>query len=101
MNKSPQIKQAIAKIDLSKIIAYQQEYPKSKTLRQIAKHSKRVQESNNDQEVFKLGVDLAYYLDTIVNVGKYVKDETEKKYWLELSRELFENTIGVKDKGHE
>jgi hypothetical protein len=47
-----------------------------------------------------MGVKLAYNLDTICDPDKagYVKDKTEKKYWLELSKELFENTIGVKDK---
>jgi hypothetical protein len=34
-NKSTQIKNTIAKIDISKIANYQQEYPQSKTLRQI------------------------------------------------------------------
>jgi hypothetical protein len=96
MNKSVQIKQAIAKIDIAKIDSYLQEYPKSKTLRQIINYRQRIISSNNDQEVFKLGVDLAYYLDTIVNKTGYVKNEKEKKYWLEISRELFENTVGVK-----
>src|SRR5271167_708296 len=96
-NKSVQIKQAVAKIDVNKITAYL-EYPKSKTLRQIIKCSKRVQESQEEKQVFKLATDLAYYLDIIVNKAGYVKDETEKKYWLEISKELFENTVGVKDK---
>jgi hypothetical protein len=34
----------------------------------------------------------------IVNKTCYVKDEEEKKYWLEISEELFENTVGLKDK---
>ena len=97
-SKSTQIKQVVAKIDLNKIITYQQEYPKSKTLRQIANYRKRIQESNNDQEIFKLGVDIAYYLDTIVNKAGYVKNEEEKKQLLEISKELFENTVGVKNK---
>jgi hypothetical protein len=34
----------------------------------------------------------------IVNKTKYVNDEEEKKYWLKISEELFENTVGLKDK---
>jgi hypothetical protein len=97
-NKTAQIKQIIAKIDLDKIAVYLQEYSKSKTLKQINSHKKKALNSSNDQEIFKLAVRLAYHLDTIVNVSKYVKNEQEKKYWLEISRELFENTVGVKDK---
>ena len=97
MNKSTQIKQTVAKIDTDKIADYSQEYPKSKTLRQIVNYSKRVQASNSEQEIFKLGTDLAYELDTLVNKTEYVKKE-EEKFWLETSRELFENTVGVKDK---
>ena len=95
-NKSTQIKQAVAKIDINKIFAYSQEYPQSKTLRQIVNYSKRVQASNSEQEIFKLGVDLAYYLNTICDPNKagYVKNEEEKKYWLEISRELYKNTVG-------
>ena len=48
--------------------------------------------------MFKLGTDLAYELDILVNKTGYVKKEEEKKFWLEISRELFENTVGVKDK---
>jgi hypothetical protein len=33
----------------------------------------------------------------IVNKTGYVKDEAEKKCWLEISKKLFENTIGVKE----
>ena len=66
-------------ITINKIITYQQEYPKSKTLRQIANYRKRIQESNNDQEIFKLGVDIAYYLDTIVNKAGYVKNKSPRK----------------------
>jgi len=99
-NKSQLIKQAIAKIDISKIINYRQEYPKSKTLRQTFNCFQRVQASTNDQEVFKLGARVAYYLDAICDPNKanYVKNEQEKKHWLEISKELFENTIGVKEK---
>ena len=97
-NKSTHIRQAVAKIDINKIVTYSQEYPQSKTLRQIINYSKRVQESNNEQEVFKLGTDLAYYLDTICDLGKggYVKNEEEKRYLLEISKELFKNTVGLK-----
>ena len=99
-NKSTQIKQAIAKIDPAKIDSYLQEYPKSKTLRQTINCFRRIQTSNNDQEIFKLGARIAYYLDVICDPNKanYVKDEQEKKHWLEISKELFENTVGVKEK---
>ena len=98
MNNTQKIKNTVAKIDLGKVNDYQQEYPKSKTLRQIIKCSRRVLDSNNDQEIFKLGTDLAYYLDSICdpNKGGYVKNEEEKKHWLEISKELFENTVGAK-----
>ena len=87
MNSKTQIiKQTIAKIDTEKIINYQQEYPKSKTLKRIINYRQRVLNSNDDQEVFRLSVDLAYYLDTIVNKVAYVKNEEKKKYWLEISR---------------
>ena len=98
-NKSTQIKQAVAKIDINKIVTYSQEYPQSKTLRQIVNYIKRVQASNSEQEIFKLGVDLAYYLDTICDPSKggYVKNEEKKKYWLEISEELFKNTVGLRE----
>jgi hypothetical protein len=97
-SKITQIKNIVAKIDIEKINGYLQEYPKSKTLRRIVGYSKRVLDSSNDQETFKLGTYLAYDLDTICDAEKtgYVKDEAEKKYWLELSEELFKQTIGVK-----
>jgi len=100
MNKTAQIKQIIAKIDQDKIAGYLQEYPKSKTLKEIIKYSKRALDSNEEAKVFKLGAALAFDLDTICDTNKtnYVKDEAEKKHWLEISRELFENTVGVKDK---
>jgi len=81
-NKSTQIKQAIAKIDISKITNYRQEYPKSKTLRQTINCFQRVQTSTNDQEIFKLGARIAYYLDVICDPNKsgYVKNEEEKKH---------------------
>jgi hypothetical protein len=63
MNKKTQlIKDTITKIDVSKITYYQQEYPQSKTLRQIVRYSKRILESNNEQEIFKMGVRTAYNL---------------------------------------
>jgi hypothetical protein len=98
-NKSQLIKQAMAKIDSAKIDSYLQEHPKSKTLRRIIRYSQRIQASNNDQEIFRLGTDLAYYLNTICDPDKagYVKDEKEKKYWLEISKVLFKNTIGLKE----
>jgi len=95
-SKTAQIKSIVAKIDIEKINGYLQEHPKSETLRQIFGYRKRISDSSNDQEIFKLAVRLAYNLDTIVNVSKYVKKEEEKKHWLEISKELFENTVGVK-----
>lgn len=81
-NKSTQIKQIISKMDINKIINYRQEYPKSKTLRQTINCFRRIQTSNNDQEIFKLGVRIAYYLGVICDPNKanYVKDEKEKKH---------------------
>ena len=79
-SKTAQIKQIISKIDLDKITSYLKEYPSSKTLKQITSHNKKALNSNNDQETFKLAVRLAYHLDTIVNVSKYVKNEEEKKH---------------------
>lgn len=98
MNKTQQIKNIVAKIDIKKINGYLQEYPGSKTLKEIIKYSKRALDSKEDEKVFKLGTDLAYELDILVNKTSYVKKEEEKKFWLEISRELFENTIGVKEK---
>jgi hypothetical protein len=45
-----------------------------------------------------LSVRLAYDLDNICDPNKagYVKDEAEKKHWLEISEELFMNTKGPK-----
>ena len=96
-NKIEKIKSIVAKIDTNKIASYPQ-HPESKTLRQIIRFSKRISESNDEQEIFRLTVRIAYGLEMIVNKTGYVKDEEEKKYWLEISEELFENTIGVKDK---
>jgi len=78
-SKSQQIKNIIAKIDIGKITSYS-EYPRSKTLRQIIGYKKRVLDSNNDQEIFRITVRLAYNLDTIVNKTNYIKDEAEKNY---------------------
>lgn len=97
-NKTPKIKEIITKIDIGKVVNYLPEHSTSKTLRQIIRYSRRILDSNNEQEIFKLAVRLAYNLDIIVNVSQYVKNETEKKYWLGISKELFENTVGVKDK---
>jgi len=78
--KSTQIKQSVAKIDIKKIISYPQ-YPESRTLRRIIKYSQRIQASDNKQEIFKLGTDLAYYLNAICDPEKvgFIKDEKEKK----------------------
>lgn len=95
--KVAEIKQIISKIDLDKIVSYPQ-HPESKTLRQIIRYSQRISNSNNEEEIFRLTVRIAYGLEMIVNKTKYVKDEEEKKYWLEISEKLFEITIGLKDK---
>ena len=97
-SKSQQIKETVAKIDIEKITSYLQEHSTSTSLKEIIKYSKRVLESNEEEEVFKLGVAIAFDLDTICDPNKagYVKDEKEKKYWLELSEELFKQTIGKK-----
>lgn len=78
-NKTAKIKSIIAKIELDKITKYLQDFSSSKTLKQIVSHKKKALNSSNDQETFKLAVRLAYHLDTIVNISKYVKDEEEKK----------------------
>ena len=96
-NKTEKIKSIVAKIDPNKIANYLQENSSSKTLKQIVSWNKRLLKSNNDQEIFKLAVRLAYSLDTIVNVSKYVKKEEEKKHWLEIAKDLFENTVGYKE----
>jgi hypothetical protein len=100
MNSKKQIiKQIVTKIYTDKIINYQQEYPKSKTLRQIIKRNKRIQENQEEKQVFKLAVKLAYDLDKICDPDKtgYVKKDKEKEYWLKISRELFDNTLGPKE----
>jgi len=99
-SKSQHIKNIVAKIDLDKINSYLQEHSTSTSLKEIVKYSKRALESNEEEKVFKLGVAIAFDLDTICDPNKagYVKNETEKKYWLEISRELFESTVGVKEK---
>jgi hypothetical protein len=81
-SKTTQIKNIVAKIDIEKISLLLQEHSTSKTLRRIIRYSKRISESSNDLEIFKLGTYLAYYLDTICDTEKtnYVKDETEKQY---------------------
>jgi hypothetical protein len=69
-HKTQLIKQAISNIDISKISTYLQEYPKSKTLRQIAGYIERVQQTDNEQEIFKMGVRTAYNLDSICDRNK-------------------------------
>ena len=99
-SKTQKIKQTVAKIDIEKINGYLQGHSTSTSLKEIVKYSKRILESNEEEKVFKLGVALAFNLDTICDPNKagYVKDKAEKKHWLEISRELFEKTIGVRDK---
>src|SRR5204863_9936173 len=95
-SKSQKTKQIISKIDLDKIANYP-EHPQSKTLRQIIGYSKRILDSNKEEEIFRLAVHIAFSLEMIVNKVSYVKDEQEKKYWLAISDELFKNTIGKKE----
>lgn len=97
--KTQQIRNAVAKIDIDKINGYLKEHPKSKTLKQIIGYRKGIlfEDYRTDEEIFKWGVRIAYLLDTIVNISKYVKNEEEKKALLAVSRELFESTIGVKE----
>ena len=96
-NKTAQIKSIVSKIDLDKIASYPQ-HSESQTLRRIIGYSKRISESSDEQEIFRLTVRIAYGLEMIVNKVGYVKDEAEKKHWLEISEKLFENTVGLKDK---
>jgi hypothetical protein len=81
-NKTAQIKQIVAKIDTDNIASYLQEHSSSKTLKQIIRYSKKISENNDEKMVFKLGVKIAYNLDTICDLDKagYVKDEKEKKH---------------------
>lgn len=96
MNNAQKLKETVAKIDTEKINDYLQEHSSSKTLRQIIGYSKRVLDSSDEKEIFRLSVRLAYNLDMIVNKTYYIKREEEKKHWLELSHELFMNTKGPK-----
>ena len=97
MNNTQKIKEIVIKIDLDKINSYLQEHSSSKTLKEIIKYSKRILDSNDDKKVFKLAVDTAYNLDTLINKTDYVKNEEERKLLLEIAKELFENTIGYKE----
>ena len=97
MNNTQKIKEIVIKIDLDKINSYLQEHSSSKTLKEIVKYSKRILDSNDDKKVFKLAVDTAYNLDTLINKTDYVKNEEKKKLLLEIAKELFENTIGYKE----
>ena len=96
-NKSARIKNIVTKIDIEKINSYLQEHSSSKTLKEIVKYSKRILDSNDDKKMFKLAVDTAYNLDTLINKTSYVKNKEEKKLLLEIAKELFENTIGYKE----
>ena len=95
-SKSTQIKQIVAKINTEKIASYLQEHSTSSTLKEIIRYSKRIIDSDNEKEIFRLAVRVAYNLDTIVNKTDYVKNEKEKKHWLEISQEIFMNTLGEK-----
>jgi len=97
MNNTQKIKEIVNKIDIEKINSYLQEHSSSKTLKEIVKYSKRILDSNDDKKMFKLAVDTAYNLDTLINKTSYVKNKEEKKLLLEIAKELFENTIGYKE----
>ena len=99
MNKSIQIKQILAKIEIPKIIPYLEANPQSKTLKKIVGYSQRAWESEDPAEVFRLAVGAAYNLEAICDPNKagYVKNESEKKYWLAISGELFAATVGKKE----
>jgi len=79
-DKSARIKNIVTKIDIEKINGYLQEHSSSKTLKEIVKYSKRALDSDEEKKVFKLGTDLAYELDILVNKTGYVKVEAEKKH---------------------
>ena len=97
-DKIAQIKKILSKIKLEKIIKYLAANPQSKTLKRIIRYSQRAWESEDQAETFKLTARVAYHLDTICDPNKagYVKSEEEKKYWLAISGELFEETVGKK-----
>ena len=96
--KSSQIKPILAKIKLEKIIKYLTANPQSKTLKRIIRYSQRAWTSEDQAEVFKLAVNVAYCLDTICDPTKanYVKNEKQKQHLLNISGELFEATVGKK-----
>ena len=98
MNKSAQIKPILAKINIPQLIPYLQANPQSKTLKRIIRYSQRAWDSEDQEEVFKLAVNVAYCLDTICDPNKanYVKNEKQKQHLLKVSGELFEATIGKK-----
>lgn len=98
MNKIQKLKESVSKIDIGKLADYSEKNPNSKTLKEIIKYSKRVLDSNEEEKISKLSVAIAYNLETICDDDKtgYVKDEKEKKFWLEISEEIFNNTIGNK-----
>ena len=77
-NKTAKLKEIVSKINLKKILYYSIDFPKSETLRKINIYSKRVLNSKNDQEVFRLAVKLGYYSYNLVNLVKCVKNEAEK-----------------------
>jgi|SRR5215204_535819 len=93
INNIQKIKEIVAKIDTEKIANYP-EHPQSLTLRQIIEYKKRIIDSSNEKEIFRLTIKMAYKLEMIVNRVNYVKDEAEKKHLLEISEELFMNTKG-------
>jgi hypothetical protein len=79
LNKIEKLKKIVKKIDFDKITSYP-EHSNSKTLRRIILYSERILNSDKEEEIIRLAINLAYYLDTIVNISKYVKDEKEKEF---------------------
>ena len=98
MNKIQKLKETVSRIDIGKIANYSEKNPNSKTLRQIIRYSKRIMDSEKEQEILKLSERLAYNFDTIVNVSKYAKNEKEKKD--NIKRIIIALTIKITDKSY-
>ena len=77
-NKSVQIKEISAKINLEKINSYLTKNPKSRTLKLLRNFTKRIKESKDEKEISKLGGKVAYFLDCIVNKANYISEESER-----------------------
>ena len=91
--KLNQIKELINKIDLQKINSYLEKNPKSRTLKLLRNFIKRIKDNKNPKH-FRLAKKIAYFLNVIIKEN-YVLEENDKKNYLEISQELFKNTIGL------